>query len=178
MESFQGERMTGRSRVIPVCLVLSLLSLPAFPGMAFSAGTPSASGVQAPGQSVPPDDRATLGEIQTEEKHLLEMKQDLLRQIERNRRLEQRIEKDRKTAEMLRTRKMQQLIKIYEKMAPRTAAAQINMMSESLASVLIAGMNPRKASRIMRYVDPNVAVRISSDLASRPVPPKNATGSP
>ncbi|MHB1285233.1 MAG: MotE family protein [Leptospirales bacterium] len=159
-------------------VVLSLLTVLLLPGPpAFSAVTPD-PGSPNPGASVPAGGDGKLREIQTEEKHLLEIKQDLLRQIQRNRLLEEKIEKDRKIAEKLRTRKMQQLITIYEKMAPRTAAAQINMMSESLASVLISGMNPRKASRIMRYVDPTVAVRISSDLASQPVPPKNTTGSP
>lgn len=156
-------------------LVVALLS---FPVPASFAATQSQPSAQNPAQSTAIDSDGRLQEIQSEEKHLLEMKQDLLRQIERNRRLEAKIEKDRVIADKLRSRKMQQLIKIYEKMAPRTAASQINMMPETLASVLIAGMNPRKASRIMRYVDPKVAVQISSDLASRPVVPKSGTGSP
>ncbi|MHB1605317.1 MAG: MotE family protein [Leptospirales bacterium] len=165
------------SKMAPIglALVVALLSssLPAF-----SAEPPSSQATPTPDQSTSPGSDDRLREIQSEEKHLLEMKQDLLRQIERNRRLEAKIEKDRVIADKLKTRKMQQLIKIYEKMAPRTAAAQVSMMPETLASVLITGMNPRKASRIMRYVDPKVAVRISSDLASRPVAPKSGTGSP
>ena len=159
-------------------VALSFLGLLLLPGTPALSAVPPDPGVPSPEVSAPSGGDGRLREIQTEEKHLLEIKQDLLRQIERNRLLEERIEKDREIAEKLRTGKMKQLITIYEKMAPRTAAAQINMMSENLASVLISGMNPRKASRIMRYVDPTVAVRISSDLASQPVLPKNTTGSP
>lgn len=119
-----------------------------------------------------------LEKIRKEEKRLLEIRQDLMRQIAVNRKIERAIDKDRKFAEKLESKKMQQLIAIYEKMAPRTAASQINIMPRKLVTVLIAGMNPRKASRIMRYVDPATAVRITSDLATRPVTGEDLRRSP
>ncbi len=123
-----------------------------------------------------PDDRLALA--RKEEKRLLEIRQDLRRQIEMNRKIERAIDRDRKFAEKLESKKMQHLIAIYEKMAPRTAASQINIMPRKLVAVLIAGMNPRKASRIMRYVDPKVAVRITTDLTSRPVTGRDLKRSP
>ncbi len=145
---------------------------------AFGEGSSVMQGSSPGAAGTPGSDQAKLDRIRTEEKKLLEMRQDLLRQIDQNQKLERQISKDRVFSDKLRSKEMQQLIQIYEKMAPRTAAAQINMMTEDLALVLISGMNPRKASRIMRYVDPKIAVRISSDLASRPVRTKDAKGSP
>lgn len=148
------------------------------PAGAFGAGSGGAPTAQAPVLQSTGLNPGSLDRIRSEEKKLLEMRQDLMRQIVKNEKLEQEISRDRKFSEKLKSREMQQLIQIYEKMAPRTAAAQINLMTEDLALVLISGMNPRKASRIMRYVDPKVAVRISSDLASRSVPSTDAKGSP
>ena len=119
-----------------------------------------------------------LSRVLKEEKRLLEIRQDLQRQIAVNRKIERAIARDRKFAEKLESKKMQHLIAIYEKMAPRTAASQINIMPRKLVAVLIAGMNPRKASRIMRYVDPKVAVRITTDLTSRPVTGRDLKRSP
>lgn len=140
-----------------------------------SLGTPATPAPALQSTGLKP---GALDRIRSEEKKLLEMRQDLMRQIAQNEKLEHEISRDRKFSEKLKSREMQQLVQIYEKMAPRTAAVQINLMTEDLALVLISGMNPRKASRIMRYVDPKVAVRISSDLASRSVPAKDAKGSP
>ena len=145
---------------------------------AFGEGSSGMQGSSPGAAGTPGSDQAKLDRIRTEEKKLLEMRQDLLRQIDQNQKLERQISKDRVFSDKLRSKEMQQLIQIYEKMAPRTAAAQINMMTEDLALVLISGMNPRKASRIMRYVDPKIAVRISSDLAARPVRTKDAKGTP
>ena len=124
----------------------------------------------------PPGERLAL--VRKEEKRLLEIRQDLQRQIEANKKIERAIERDRTFAEKLESKKMQHLIAIYEKMAPRTAASQINIMPRKLVAVLIAGMNPRKASRIMRYVDPQVAVRITTDLTNRPVTGQDLRRSP
>ncbi|BAM05997.1 MotE family protein [Leptospirillum ferrooxidans] len=114
-----------------------------------------------------------------EETRLLEMRQDLEAEIQKNQALVDQIKKDREFEKKLKTAKIRNLTTIYEKMAPRTAASQVNMMSDDLALLLIAGMNPRKASRIMQYVDPKVAIRISlelSGLKSKSGASKNSTG--
>jgi len=114
-----------------------------------------------------------------EEARLLEMRQDLEAEIQKNQALVDQIKKDREFEKKLKTAKIRNLTTIYEKMAPRTAASQVNMMSDDLALLLISGMNPRKASRIMQYVDPKVAIRISlelSGLKSKSGASKNSTG--
>jgi flagellar motility protein MotE (MotC chaperone) len=116
----------------------------------------------------------------SEEARLLEMRQDLEAEIQKNQALVDQIKKDRDFEKKLKTAKIRNLTAIYEKMPPRTAASQVNMMSDDLALLLISGMNPRKASRIMQYVDPKVAIRISlelSDLKSTSVARKPSTGS-
>lgn len=173
--------MTRRGRIFSKTVLSGMIAFALVCGTlptAFGEGSAGPQG-NAPGvEGTPGPDRAKLDRIRAEEKKLLEMRQDLLRQIDQNQKLERQISKDRAFSEKLRSKEMQQLIQIYEKMAPRTAAAQINLMTEDLALVLISGMNPRKASRIMRYVDPKIAVRISSDLAARPVRTKDAKGTP
>ncbi|WP_438355915.1 MotE family protein [Leptospirillum ferriphilum] len=159
-------RFLGRALLFWLCLLFQQGM--SFPTMALAATSPD--------PVLSPDDRLAL--VRKEEKRLLEIRQDLQRQIEINRKIERAIDRDRKFAEKLESKKMQHLIAIYEKMAPRTAASQINIMPRKLVAVLIAGMNPRKASRIMRYVDPQVAVRITTDLTGRPVTARDLKGSP
>ncbi|MCL4460724.1 MAG: hypothetical protein M1297_03280 [Nitrospirae bacterium] len=159
------------SRFTVFVLALFLWAMPGTP--ALPAGTVEDSTSPAPASS--PD---RLLQIRQEEKRLLEIRQDLLRQIAVNRKIERAIARDRAFAEKLESKKIQQLIAIYEKMAPRTAASQIDIMPRKLVAVLIAGMNPRKASRIMRYVDPAVAIRITTDLTSRPVTGQDLRRSP
>ncbi len=130
-----------------VLLILSALSLrleaSAAPG-APPATSPSSSG---------------------EERRILLMKQDLDREIQRNKKILGEIEKKLALYQSLKKKNVRRLIRLYESMAPRTAASQINVMPESLRLTLFSGMNPRKASRIMRYVDPRVAAKISVQMA-------------
>lgn len=135
----------------------------------------------APAPSAPVSDQtaASSDAGKGEEARLLEMRQDLEAEIQKNQALVDQIKKDREFEKKLKTAKIRNLTTIYEKMAPRTAASQVNMMSDDLALLLIAGMNPRKASRIMQYVDPKVAIRISlelSGLKSKSGASKNSTG--
>ncbi len=141
-----------------------------------------AVGLSIPGWAAsPPDPAGGSGQsargVREEEQHLLEMRQDLEAAIQKNQALVDQIKKDREFEKKLKSAKIRQLVTIYEKMAPRTAASQVNMMSDDLAILLISGMNPRKASRIMQYVDTKMAIRISlalSDLAVKhPVPPSS-----
>ena len=101
----------------------------------------------------------------SEERRLLLMKQDLDREIERNRKILAEIDKKLELYRSLRKKNVRRLIRLYESMAPRTAASQINAMPKSLRLTLFSGMNPRKASRIMQYVDPRVAAEISAQMA-------------
>jgi flagellar motility protein MotE (MotC chaperone) len=148
--------MTDRRTMAPflgrvaVTLMLSLLiisgqeSLPV--AVAGSSGQPAASS-------------------SSEERRLLLMKQDLDREIERNRKILAEIDKKLELYRSLRKKNVRRLIRLYESMAPRTAASQINAMPKSLRLTLFSGMNPRKASRIMQYVDPRVAAEISAQMA-------------
>lgn len=136
--------------------------------------------VPARSLAAPASAGATSDTVKSEEARLLEMRQDLEAEIQKNQALVDQIRKDREFEKKLKTARIRNLTTIYEKMAPRTAASQVNMMSDDLALLLISGMNPRKASRIMQYVDPKVAIRISlelSDLKSTSGAKKPSTGS-
>ncbi len=100
-----------------------------------------------------------------EERRLLLMKQDLDREIQRNKKILGEIDRKLALYRSLKKKNVRRLIRLYESMAPRTAASQINVMPEKLRLTLFSGMNPRKASRIMRYVDPRVAAKISVEMA-------------
>ena len=93
------------------------------------------------------------------------MKQDLDRDIERNKKILDEIDKKLALYESLKSKNVRHLVRLYESMAPRTAASQINAMPKKLRLTLFSGMNPRKASRIMQYVDPQVAAEISAQMA-------------
>lgn len=101
----------------------------------------------------------------SEERRLLLMKQDLDRDIERNKKILDEIDKKLTLYESLKSKNVRHLVRLYESMAPRTAASQINAMPKKLRLTLFSGMNPRKASRIMQYVDPQVAAEISAQMA-------------
>ena len=120
----------------------------------------SAASGAAPAIS-PPGSGSSAGE----ERRLLLMKQDLDREIQKNKKILGEIEKKLALYQSLKKKNVRRLVRLYESMAPRTAASQINVMPESLRLTLFSGMNPRKASRIMRYVDPRVAAKISVEMA-------------
>ena len=147
-----GRRLFSGVTFLTIAAVCFLMS-----GRLLAATVPSApeSGASA----------SSSGGGKSEEERLLEMRQDLEAEIQKNQALVDQIRKDREFEKKLKTAKIRNLTTIYEKMAPRTAASQVNMMSDDLALLLISGMNPRKASRIMQYVDPKVAIRISLELS-------------
>lgn len=162
-----------RERSLPglyfLMIVMGFLFSPGLSFAASSADSPAGSSSSVSGS-----------EVKNEEARLLEMRQDLEAEIQKNQILVDQIKKDRAFEKKLKSAKIKNLTTIYEKMAPRTAASQVNMMSDDLALVLISGMNPRKASRIMQYLDPKVAIRISlelSDLKSTSAISRPSTGS-
>ncbi len=93
------------------------------------------------------------------------MKQDLDREIAQNRKILKAIAKKLALFDAYRKKNVKHLVQLYESMAPRTAASQIDVMPKKLRLALFSGMNPRKASRIMQYVDPHVAAEISAQMA-------------
>ena len=130
----------------------------------FPAPLSAAGGAPTSGASSSPSPGAGKGE----ERRILLMKQDLERQIEENRKLLDEIDKKLALYQSLKKKNVKNLVKLYESMAPRTAASQIDIMPKTLRLTLFSGMNPRKASRIMRYVDPRVAAEISAQMAGIP----------
>ena len=142
-------------------LLLSLVLLLA-PGAHPAAGGSTSPGGASSGSGGSP---SGMGGGKEEERRILLMKQDLARQIEENRKLLDAIDKKLALYQSLKKKNVRNLVKLYESMAPRTAASQIDVMPKSLRLTIFSGMNPRKASRIMRYVDPRVAAEISAQMA-------------
>jgi len=163
---------TGRGSAFAATVLTIVVSCLSMPVCSMAAS--------APLQPAPASAAESPDAGKSEEARLLEMRQDLEAEIQKNQALVDQIKKDREFEKKLKTAKIRNLTTIYEKMAPRTAASQVNMMSDDLALLLISGMNPRKASRIMQYVDPKVAIRISlelSDLKSTSGAKKPSNGS-
>ncbi len=158
--------MTSGTTVQGLRIMPLLLGLLLIPAPLHAAGGASS----APGASPP----ATSGVGKGEERRILLMKQDLERQIEENQKLLDEIDKKLALYQSLKKKNVRNLVKLYESMAPRTAASQIDVMPKSLRLTLFSGMNPRKASRIMRYVDPRVAAEISAQMAG--IPPSAGGG--
>jgi len=152
-------------RVPATVLLFSCLLLLDGKGVAFPAGstTGNSANPSAGQPSLPP-----AGTAAGEERRILLMRQDLEKEIERNQKLLGEIEKKLAKYQDLKKKSIQQLISIYESMAPRTAALQIDAMPKKLRLTLVSGMDPRKASRIMRYVEPRVAAEISAQMAEEP----------
>jgi flagellar motility protein MotE (MotC chaperone) len=151
--------MTWRAKdLLSLVLVISVLL---FGGM---KGIPRVFGVTPPvGTAGQPEKSPS-----EDERRILLMRQDLEKEIELNRKLLGKIEKKLALYRELKKKSVQNLISIYESMAPRTAALQIDAMPKNLRLTLFSGMDPRKASRIMRYVEPRVAAEISAQMAEEP----------
>ena len=142
--------------------LMLFLALLLIPGAFHAAGGATSPGGVSSGSGGSP---SPMGGGKEEERRILLMKQDLARQIEENRKLLEEIDKKLALYQSLKKKNVRNLVKLYESMAPRTAASQIDVMSKTLRLTLFSGMNPRKASRIMRYVDPRVAAEISAQMA-------------
>lgn len=148
----------------PAGWTLSLLFLLFVPFFGAGKAVPRADG--APSGNCSPCQPS--GNSSGEERRILLMKQDLEMEIERNQKLLSEIEKKLALYRDFKKKSVQHLISIYESMAPRTAALQIDAMPKKLRLTLVSGMDPRKASRIMRYVEPRVAAEISAQMAEEP----------
>ena len=142
--------------------LMLFLALLLIPGAFHAAGGATSPGGVSSGSGGSP---SPMGGGKEEERRILLMKQDLARQIEENRKLLEEIDKKLALYQSLKKKNVRNLVKLYESMAPRTAASQIDVMPKTLRLTLFSGMNPRKASRIMRYVDPRVAAEISAQMA-------------
>ena len=64
----------------------------------------------------------------------------------------------------LRTEKMDHLVKVYSNMNPEKAAERIDRMDRTTAVKLLTRMNGKSAGRILSFVDPEKANRISQDM--------------
>ncbi|MHB8368442.1 MAG: MotE family protein [Leptospirales bacterium] len=152
--------MNGRATGIRVLAATALLLFPL-----------SGRGLSATAGSAPSQTPASVSAPGGEERRILLMKQDLEKEIEENKALLEKIDKRLLLYRSLKKKGVRNLVKLYESMAPRTAASQIDVMSKTLRLTLFSGMDPRKASRIMRYVDPRVAAEISAQMAGIPPTP-------
>ncbi|MFZ4807698.1 MAG: MotE family protein [Hyphomicrobiaceae bacterium] len=57
------------------------------------------------------------------------------------------------------------LLRIYAKMRPDAAAAQISAMDEETAAAMVTRLDPRAASAILAEMDPQQAARLSATIA-------------
>ncbi|MFA9461507.1 MotE family protein [Thiohalorhabdus methylotrophus] len=66
--------------------------------------------------------------------------------------------------EEIRSDKMRHLISVYSNMNPQKAAERINSMDKSTAVKLLSGMSGQAAGRILSFVEPEKANRISQSM--------------
>jgi len=64
----------------------------------------------------------------------------------------------------IRSDKMEHLVKVYSNMNPEKAAERIDRMDRKTAVKLLSGMSGEAAGRILSFVDPDKANRISQDM--------------
>jgi hypothetical protein len=64
-----------------------------------------------------------------------------------------------------RAKRMKQIAKVYEQMAPSSVAAIVANMPESDAVEILSRMTPRGAAKILSVLDPEKAARFSLELA-------------
>ncbi len=66
--------------------------------------------------------------------------------------------------DMAKSARVKKTIKIYEAMAPEEAAARIERLRESMAVIILANMNAKKAGAILGIVEVNKAVKLTHML--------------
>ncbi|HKJ89381.1 MAG TPA: hypothetical protein VKA48_12860 [Gammaproteobacteria bacterium] len=64
----------------------------------------------------------------------------------------------------LRSKKMQHLVSVYSNMDPQKAAERVNRMDRPTAVKLLTAMTGKSAGRILSYVDPDKANKISQAM--------------
>ncbi len=104
-------------------------------------------------------------EVEREEERLNALRRDILLRLKELRELEGRLEKLVAMGKDAQQRQLTHLVKAYEAMRPEEAAPLIDKLDEHLVVRIFSRMQNKKVGKILVYVDPPKAARISQLLA-------------
>ncbi|MFQ6112408.1 MAG: MotE family protein [Nitrospinota bacterium] len=104
-------------------------------------------------------------EVEREEERLNALRRDISLRLKELRELEERLEKLLAQGKEAQNRQLTHLVKAYEAMRPEEAAPLINKLDERLVVRIFSRMQNKKVGKILVYVDPPKAARISQALA-------------
>ena len=155
--------------LLPLALILATIPAQAQPDLLPPEGPTSTVEERRIRSSI----RQEVARLQQKEK-MIEMKEMELKTLSR--------EVDKKLADMENTRialtallkekkrredeKARALSKIYEKMDPPKAAQLLISLDQDLAVTIIAGMNSKKAGKVLNNMEPKIAATLSKSYAS------------
>ena len=105
------------------------------------------------------DDRGD--KLQEEEKRLTLLKNDIDKRINELNKISSELAVIAEKVDMAKSARVKKTIKIYESMAPEEAAVRIERLKESMAVIILANMNAKKAGAILGLVEVNKAVKLT-----------------
>lgn len=108
------------------------------------------------------DDRDEM--LKAEEERLKLLKGDIEKRIGELNAARLRLDKLAKEMDALKSVRAKKTVKIYESMAPEEAATRIERLNESMAVMILANMNAKKAGAILGLVEVDKAVHLTQKL--------------
>jgi flagellar motility protein MotE (MotC chaperone) len=81
--------------------------------------------------------------------------------------LREKIEGYLKKLNAIDVKKTEHLIKIYESMPPKEAAARVEQLDNDTAILVLSGMKQRTAGKVMSFIEPGKAAELSKGLVKR-----------
>ena len=91
---------------------------------------------------------------------------ELDRKLEELQKMQQKIEELLAVKKAEEVKKIQNLGKIYEKMAPAKAALALSGMDKQLATDLLAAMKPKAAAKVLNMLDRKKAAELSTTFST------------
>ena len=171
-------------RVIKVSIFLLCFSL-GFLAVAYASEEAIASSAQQPELEVKMPESNTLLEAvsrrserlaalelanRVREEHLTSLRSEVDRKLESLETTIVRLEKILLEMKKRDESKVTALAKVYENMPPEEAAARIERIERELAVKLLKSMQSRKSGKVLGYVSPQLAARLSEDFGKSIIP--------
>lgn len=105
--------------------------------------------------------------LKNQENILKTLKSNITHKIQELKAVQKNIDDSRKRHDNEEKERMQKLVKIYEKMNPKKAAAVFNELDTAFSSEVVINMNHSKVGAILSYMHPVKARELSMALARR-----------
>lgn len=103
-------------------------------------------------------------ELKEREARLNQLSQEIEAKIARYGKLRQEIEASYKKKDAAEEEKVSGLVKIYESMTPKDAAARLQELDEDIALIIFSKMKQKTAAKILALIEPARAAALSQGL--------------